>query len=126
MATSSTATEVTPKHLTSLHDLYLIDRKGAPLLQQTPVAPDISYTPNLSRYLSRASERTRSGNLEKEVPSGWPKHLNSPLAWTGADFPKEETYVHQLSHEEKADIEKALEYFKGRRVVFTCLSTLKY
>lgn len=113
MATPSSVAQVTPKHLMSLHDLYIVDGKGVPPLQQTALAPDISYTPNLSRYLSRVSEKTRSGNLEKEVPSGWPKYLDSPLTWTGVDFPKRETYVHQLSSEEKADIEKALEYFKG-------------
>jgi hypothetical protein len=121
MAAPTSAAEVTPKHLISLHDLYIVDGKGVPLPQQTAPAPDISYTPNLSRYLSRVSERTRSRNLEKEVPSGWPKYLDSPLAWTGADFPKQETYIHQLSSEEKAEIYKALEYFKGRRMLLTCL-----
>lgn len=95
--------------------MYRLDKTRATLLQQAQKTPDIEYTPNLSKYHDRTSARVRAGNLEIEVPAGWPKYLRSPLAWKGADFESEDLYVHHLSNEEKADIDQALGHFNGRR-----------
>jgi hypothetical protein len=43
---------------------------------------------------------------------GWPKYLDSPLAWDGSKFQQEE-YTYTLTKEEKADVEKALKSFKS-------------
>ncbi len=100
-------------HSIGLRERYRVDETRATLLQQAQAAPDIGYTPDLSKHHERASTRLRSGNLEKDVPCGWPKYLKSPLVWTGTDFENDGSYVHHLSEEEKADINDALEYFNG-------------
>lgn len=108
------AAEAPPYSSIGLRERYHLDKSRAMLIQPAQTAPDIEYTPNLSTYHDRTSARIRAGNLENEVPSGWPKYLRSPLAWTGADFESEDSYVHHLSDEEKADIDKALDHFNGR------------
>jgi len=111
---SGDAAGARPHYSMGLRERYRLDKTRATLLQQAQTAPDIGYTPILSKYHDRTSARIRAGNLENEVPSGWPKYLRSPLAWTGADFNNEDSYVHYLSGEEKADIDNALDHFNGR------------
>lgn len=47
-----------------------------------------------------------------DIVGSWPAHLDSPLAWEGADFKSEAEYTYILSHEEKLEINTALDYFK--------------
>jgi hypothetical protein len=44
---------------------------------------------------------------------GWPGRLTSALSWTGSDFVNEEQFVHELSVQDKAEIDNALAHFKG-------------
>jgi len=44
---------------------------------------------------------------------GWPTHLDSPLAWNGAQFHTESEYTYNLTDEDIAEIGQALEIFKG-------------
>ena len=74
---------------------------------------DLKYAPDEAKYLARSAARVAAGGLEKEVPAGWPKKLEGPMAWTTTDFPDESKFVHQLTEAEKQEIAKALEYFKG-------------
>ncbi|KAI0380516.1 hypothetical protein F5Y04DRAFT_281909 [Hypomontagnella monticulosa] len=55
---------------------------------------------------------TPLGQLDS-VPSGWPHHLDHPLAWHGSDFGTEEEYIHTFSDAEKSEIERALAHFKS-------------
>lgn len=48
-----------------------------------------------------------------DLPSEFPTTLNSPLAWTGAQFAKQHDYIHVLSESELHEVEKALEHFQG-------------
>ena len=47
-----------------------------------------------------------------DIVRSWPAHLDSPLAWEGADFKSEAEYTYFLSPEEKLEINTALDYFK--------------
>jgi hypothetical protein len=105
-----------PNQLTSLHGRYLLDEARAILIQPPKIGPDISYIPDLFKYQERASASIRKGNLVKEVPTGWPSFLDSPLAWTGDDFGNEESFVHHLSNQEKTEIRNALDHFNGKAV----------
>jgi len=117
MATSLTirssggAVHSRPDHSMGLRERYKLDKTKNRFYCEIPNGPEIGYNPDFSKYQERKLARIRAGNLDKEVPTGWPKHLDSPLAWTGGDFEAEEQYVHYLSREEKSDIDKALENF---------------
>lgn len=116
----ASTTEVTqsqnavPYYSQGLREKYRIGEIQPSPLQKTQASPDISWMPDLEKYLARTSATIRAGGLEKEVPPGWPKHLNSPLAWSGNDFENEDAYIHLLTDEEKAEIDNALIQFKGR------------
>ncbi|XXG99227.1 hypothetical protein Hte_005564 [Hypoxylon texense] len=45
--------------------------------------------------------------------TGWPKRLNSPLVWSGADFDDEKKFVLTLSDLEKHELEEGMAYFKS-------------
>lgn len=49
------------------------------------------------------------------VPDGFPEQLNSPLAWIGANI-TEEDYIYYLTEYDKADIERAIEYFLSKSI----------
>jgi len=49
----------------------------------------------------------------EDIVRSWPAHLNSPLAWEGADFKSEAEYTYFLNLEEKLEIDMALDYFKS-------------
>jgi hypothetical protein len=50
----------------------------------------------------------------------WPAHLDSPLAWEGADFKSEAEYTYFLNLEEKLEIDMALDYFKCLLPLILC------
>ncbi|KAL1884290.1 hypothetical protein VTK73DRAFT_3274 [Phialemonium thermophilum] len=47
------------------------------------------------------------------LPSGFPARLDAKLAWTGADFTDESSYVFQLTAADLAEVNKGLKFFKG-------------
>ncbi|KAF5648097.1 Clavaminate synthase [Fusarium sp. NRRL 52700] len=47
------------------------------------------------------------------VLSGWPRHLNHPLAWHGNDFTTEDQYIYLFSSSDKSEIQSALDHFKS-------------
>lgn len=102
-----------PYYSQGLREKYRIGEAQLLLSQSTQAFPDISWMPDLEKYLARSSATIRAGVLEKEVPQGWPNFLDSPLAWTGNDFENEDAYIHHLTDEEMADIDKAMVHFKG-------------
>lgn len=73
---------------------------------------DIQYDVNDAKYLARVKRSLESENLAQDVPPGWPKVVDGPLAWTTRDFVEDE-YIYCLTDEEKIEIAKALAYFKG-------------
>jgi hypothetical protein len=96
-----------------LREKYRLGEIQAAPFQQAQKSPDIGWQPNLSKYLARSAARIKAGGLQTDVPDGWPKHLDSPLAWKGVDFENEEQYILQLSSDEILEIESALKHFKG-------------
>jgi len=51
------------------------------------------------------------------ICDGWPTSLNSSLTWGHEQFPNENAYIHNLSADEKAEINAALKVFKGLSLV---------
>ncbi|KEY66117.1 hypothetical protein S7711_05290 [Stachybotrys chartarum IBT 7711] len=49
-----------------------------------------------------------------QLPSAFPAHLESALAWTGRQFADQASYVHELSETEIQEIHDALRHFKCR------------
>lgn len=47
------------------------------------------------------------------LPVGFPKTVDSPLAWTGSQFTEPSEYVLELTKGDLAEAESALESFKG-------------
>jgi len=56
------------------------------------------------------------------LPAGFPKYLNSSLAWSGPELGRHE-YIYHLTEGDKLEIDKALFSFKGAKS-FLSLSCL--
>jgi hypothetical protein len=93
---------------------HLDAAKAAVTLPQKSYA-DISYDVNEAAFRRRSAARLAARDLATSVPAGWPTKLEGPLVWTAADFNEadESTYVYPLTDEDKEEISKALEAFKG-------------
>jgi hypothetical protein len=56
----------------------------------------------------------------RALPVGFPTELDSTLAWTGAQFDDETSYVHALSSSHLAEINAALAHFNGAWPLLAC------
>lgn len=74
---------------------------------------DIEYNVNEEKYFARVAANLAKGGLPTEVPAGWPKAINGPLAWKGTDFADESEYVLHLGEDDKKEVTKALAHFTG-------------
>lgn len=83
-----------------------------------PGQPDIGYTPNIDKYHARVLHRKQTEKLSKDLPSGFPKLLESDLVWDAAEVEANYNWVYELNSEDLQDIENALSHFKCKRVVF--------
>jgi hypothetical protein len=61
----------------------------------------------------KAPSAIRPPSMQDLDASSWPRILVSPLVWKGSDFNEECRYILTLSSEEVAEIEVALNHFKG-------------
>lgn len=77
-----------------------------------PKQPDISYHPDLESYKARTKRRHETETLATVLPEGFPKKLESKLVWEGNDFKKDE-WVVVLTEPDIAEIDSAIEGFKG-------------
>jgi hypothetical protein len=80
-----------------------------------PGQPDIDYTPNLDKYHARVKRRQETENLEKSLPDGFPRQLQSKLVWNGADIKSRYNWTYELNTQEIEEIEEALAHFKCTR-----------
>ena len=82
-------------------------------LQQNSLPPESSlqqeFEPHLFAHNMAAEHHS--------ICERWPTALNSSLAWDHEQFPNEDTYIHNLSEDEKAEINAALKAFKGLSLV---------
>jgi hypothetical protein len=89
----------------------------ARLTTKSPVASQstakLAHNRDLSSYFAQGSVKACSSKVEKTVPEGWPQILTGPMAWTAADF-ENESWVLNLSYEDKEEIDRALVHFKSR------------
>jgi hypothetical protein len=56
------------------------------------------------------------------LPDGFPEAISSDMVWTGADLADERRYVYQLTPEDLAEIDVALNIFKGMSLQRTILT----
>ena len=77
-----------------------------------PGQPDIDYTPNLDKYRARVKRRKETEKLEKTLPEGFPKKLQSNLVWDGNDIVSRYKWTYELNEHEIEEIEDALNHFK--------------
>ena len=97
-----------------LRHRFNVDASKIPItkpISQEPV--DISYDANEAKYLARVKKRVAAGGLETTVPEGWPTAVEGPLVWDKDTFQDSSEYIYYLTEEDKAEIQEALEYFKG-------------
>lgn len=78
-----------------------------------PGQPDITYQPNLDNYLARIKRRTETEDLPNTLPPGFPKQLNSKLVWDGRALAETWDWNYQLTEQDLAEIEAALQHFKS-------------
>ena len=84
-----------------------------PAIGPDQVYADIEYKLDENKYDAWSQARVRAGGLETNLPIGWPKALDGPLVWTGADLEDEGQYVLRLGDAEKAELVAALRHYKG-------------
>ncbi|CAI6338434.1 unnamed protein product [Periconia digitata] len=75
--------------------------------------PDIGYTPDYKKYLARKQRRLETETLEKELPSGFPKRLESNLVWDNIDIASRYDWTLQLSPDDLQELQTALRHFQG-------------
>ena len=51
-------------------------------------------------------------HIPSGIPKGWPKHLESALAWKNGTFDTEADFIYTLSGDEIMEAESALAHFK--------------
>ncbi|KAK3349776.1 hypothetical protein B0T25DRAFT_610767 [Lasiosphaeria hispida] len=78
-----------------------------------PGQPDISYAPDHDKYLARIKRRTETEHLDKTLPPGFPKKLESRLVWDGSDLHERYDWNYWLTDEDLAEIEAGLTHFKS-------------
>lgn len=78
-----------------------------------PTQPDIEYHPDFAKYQERTRLRLESGNLQTDVPTGFPSQLISPLVWKGKDIEKRSDWAYHLNDGQLDEIDAALNSFKG-------------
>lgn len=77
-----------------------------------PGQPDIAYTPDYAKYLARAQRRTANEQLEKTLPTGFPRSLGSDLVWDNMDIADRFDWTYELTHGDLKEVDEALQYFK--------------
>ena len=83
-------------------------------VQAITVQPDIQYHPDYTKYIDRARRRKASESLQQHVPKGFPEQLSSPLVWNGKDVEKRDDWIYQLNQDQLAEVDAALQLFKGK------------
>jgi len=56
-------------------------------------------------------------NEKVELPAGFPQYMQSKLAWSGPQLESHQ-YIYYLTEDDKLEIDKALDYFKGANSSF--------
>lgn len=79
------------------------------LVQATGFGPEIVA----QRQRAKETTTTRSRTLPL-LPSGFPLFLDSELAWSASEIRIETEHIYHLTHQDKAEIDKALVFFKGQ------------
>lgn len=79
---------------------------------------DIDYEFTEEDYRKRTEAVLRAGGLETHLPAGFPRAVDGPMTWSGADFPNEDAYVVHLTDEWKAEIKSALDHFLCKSISF--------
>jgi hypothetical protein len=75
--------------------------------------PDIEWNPCYETYLNRVERLSKSCAYRPQcVPKGYPSRVDAPWVWSGPDLGDD--YVFQLSTDDVAEIDGALQYFKRK------------
>lgn len=94
---------------------FSLDAAKAAIASPKEPYADIGYSVDEAAFRRRSAARLAAGRLPTSVPDGWPTQLEGPLVWTAADFNEveESAYVCLLTDEDKQEISRALNAFKG-------------
>jgi hypothetical protein len=76
--------------------------------------PNISYTPNWDIYQERLKRREETENIDGDLPDGFPKQLDSSMAWHGATVTDEYPWSYELGESDLEEIHQALNAFKRK------------
>ncbi|KAI1490998.1 TfdA family taurine catabolism dioxygenase TauD [Biscogniauxia mediterranea] len=93
-----------------------------PAAPRPPGQPDISYAPDYDKWQARVARRLAAGNLPKSLPEGFPSKLSGDLVWEGQSIADEYDWTYVLSEDQLAEIDRAVEHFKGLKLPLGALS----
>ncbi|KAI0453588.1 hypothetical protein F5B21DRAFT_525775 [Xylaria acuta] len=77
-----------------------------------PTPPDISYSPNMEKYLARIKRRQETEMLETSLPEAFPLQLKSDLVWEGQNLEERYNCNCELTNSDVEEIEAALHHFQ--------------
>ncbi|EWG37341.1 hypothetical protein FVEG_00988 [Fusarium verticillioides 7600] len=86
------------------------------------VGPIIGPSPAVELAPAAAGCVSRVADGSAGVPEGWPKFLDEPMAWVGAQFTDESEFIHSLSESDLQEVENALLVFKALGLDGDCVS----
>lgn len=102
-----------PYYSHGLRKKFIIDGLNKPTHITPPKeSADIGYEVDEEKYLARVQRRLNIPGKEKEVPFEWPQSLKGPLVWEPSNI-TEDDFVYYLTAQDKTEIQRALEHFKG-------------
>ena len=106
LQTMAPATDFYPP---ALQKKYHLGKFQAPqkTLSKTPSA-NIGWVPDEENFKQRTTKRVKEETLTDEVPRGWPRKLEGPLAWQENEFKDQSRYIFDLHAPDIAEIESAL------------------
>lgn len=78
--------------------------------------PDIGYAPDYNKYLARVQRRLVTEKLNRTLPLGFPKKLESDLVWDGKDIGDYYNWTYELKADEVAEIEEGLVHFQSLNI----------
>ncbi len=115
--------DVLPFYPKGLCQRYRADQINVSVTKEVLDPARIGWHPDYETYLAREVARLRAGGLPKHLPDGFPRQLKGDLVWSGTGGSEESQYVYQLQDFQKAEVESALQHFKGMALVWLIFST---
>ncbi|KAF2761734.1 Clavaminate synthase-like protein [Pseudovirgaria hyperparasitica] len=87
--------------------------KQAPEDSIEVVRPSIKFEPDRADFEARVKRLEATRDVNEPLPKGFPRAITGPRVWYGRDIGGVDALITELTKDEIAEVEAALQYFKG-------------